>query len=53
MQKIKNVACMVVVINAQISLTGKYEGKRPLCRPEHRWKDNIKGGLKGIEFEGV
>jgi hypothetical protein len=26
-------------------LVGKPEGKRPLVRPRHRWKDNIK-----IEF---
>jgi hypothetical protein len=23
-------------------LVGKYEGKRPLGRPRHRWEDNIK-----------
>jgi hypothetical protein len=39
-------------------LLGKPEGKRPLGRPKHRWKDNIKidlieigwGGMNSIEL---
>ena len=39
-------------------VVGKPEGKRPLGRPRHRWKDNIKmdlkevlcGGMDGIEL---
>jgi hypothetical protein len=27
-------------------LVGKLEGKRPLERPRHRWKDNIKMVIK-------
>jgi hypothetical protein len=29
-------------------LVGKPEGKRPLGRPRHRWKDNIKIDLKEV-----
>jgi hypothetical protein len=28
---------------------GKPEGKRPLGRPKHRWKDNIKTDLQEAE----
>jgi hypothetical protein len=34
-------------------LVGKPEGKRPLERPRHRWKDNIKTNLREIRFGGV
>ena len=30
---------------------GKPEGKRPLGRPRHRWKDNIKMDLQEIGNE--
>ena len=30
-------------------LVGKPEGKRPLGRPRHRWEDNIKMDLQGVE----
>jgi hypothetical protein len=33
-------------------LIGKPEGKRPLQRPGHRWKDNIKMDLREVGFEG-
>jgi len=26
-------------------LVGKHEGKRPIGRPRHRWKDNMKTDL--------
>ena len=29
-------------------LTGTPTGKRPLGRPRHRWKDNIRMDIKGI-----
>jgi hypothetical protein len=29
---------------AQRALVGKFEGRRPLGRPRHRWEDNIKMG---------
>jgi len=31
-------------------LVGKSEGKRPLERPRHRWKDNIKLDLRDIGY---
>jgi hypothetical protein len=37
-----NVAHMVEKRNAYRILVGKPEGKRPLGRPTHRLKDNIK-----------
>ena len=32
---------------------GKPEGKRPLGRPTHRWKDNIKMDLQEVGCEGM
>jgi len=32
---------------------GRHEGKKPLGRPRHRWKDNIRMDLKEIGWEGV
>jgi hypothetical protein len=29
-------------------MVGKREGKRPLGRPRHRWKDNIKMDLRQV-----
>ena len=34
-------------------LVGKPEGMRPLGRPRHRWKDNIKMDLKEVGCEGM
>jgi hypothetical protein len=34
-------------------LVGKHEGKRPLGRPRHRWKDNIKMDLREVGCEGI
>jgi hypothetical protein len=34
-------------------LVGKPDGKRPLARPRHRWKNNVKNDLKEICLEGV
>jgi len=31
------------------AMVGKPEGKRPLCRPRRRWKDNIKMDLQEVE----
>jgi hypothetical protein len=39
--------------NAYNILIGKPEGKRPLGRIRHRWKDNIRMNLREIVFEGV
>jgi hypothetical protein len=33
-------------------LVGKFEGKRPLRRPRHRWEDNIKMDLQKVECGG-
>jgi hypothetical protein len=30
-------------------LVGKPEGKKPLGRPRHRWEDNNKMDLQGVE----
>jgi hypothetical protein len=30
---------------------GKSEGKRPFGRPGRRWKDNIRMGVRGVEWE--
>jgi hypothetical protein len=29
---------------------GEHEGKRPVVRPRHGWKDNIKMDLKGVDW---
>jgi hypothetical protein len=34
-------------------LIGRPEGKRPLGRPKHRWKDNIKMDLWEIGIDGA
>jgi hypothetical protein len=34
-------------------LVGKPEGKRPLGRPRHRWKDGIRMDLREIGLGGV
>jgi hypothetical protein len=34
-------------------LGGKLERKRPFQGPRRRWKDNIKGDLKEIVYQGV
>jgi hypothetical protein len=33
-------------------LVGRPEGKRPLGRPRHRWKDNIKMNPREIGIDG-
>jgi hypothetical protein len=39
--------------NAYNIVTGKPEGKTPLGRPRHRWKDYISMDLREIEREDV
>jgi hypothetical protein len=34
-------------------LVGKPEGKRPLCRPRHRWENRIILDLSATGCEGV
>jgi hypothetical protein len=36
--------------NAYRILVGKPEGKRPIGRSRHRWEDNIKVDLGGVEW---
>jgi hypothetical protein len=48
-----HVTCLVGIRNAYRILVGKPEGKRPLRRPRHRWKDNIEMDLKEIGLEVV
>jgi hypothetical protein len=31
-------------------LVGRPDGRRPLGRPRHRWKDNIKMDLQDVEW---
>lgn len=37
--------------NAYVNFVGKVEGKRPLQRMRHRWKDNVKVDHKEIGCE--
>jgi hypothetical protein len=48
-----NVACVIEMINSYNIFIGKPEGKRPLRRPRHRLKDNIRIDLREIEWEGA
>jgi hypothetical protein len=40
-----HVACMGERRGSYRALVGKPEGKRPLVKPRHRWKDDIKMDL--------
>jgi hypothetical protein len=48
-----HVACMGEVTGAYNILVGRYEWRRPLERPRHRWVDNIKMDLRVIGFGDV
>jgi len=43
-----HVACMGEGRGVHMVLVGKPKGKRPLGRPRHRWKDNIKMDLQEV-----
>jgi len=43
---VAHVACMGKRSDAYRVLVGKYEGKRPLGRPRHRWEFSIKMDLQ-------
>jgi hypothetical protein len=45
---IGHVACMRARRGAHTTLVGKSESRRPLGRPRHRWKDNIKMDLQEV-----
>jgi hypothetical protein len=34
-------------------LVSTHDGRRPLGRSRHRWKDNIKMDLQGLGWEGM
>jgi hypothetical protein len=34
-------------------LVGKYEGKKPVGRPRHRWKNNMKISLEEVRLGGM
>jgi hypothetical protein len=34
-------------------LAGKFEGRRPLGRPRHRWEYYIKMGLREVAWRGM
>jgi hypothetical protein len=53
MRWVENVAHMREVRGAYNTLVGKPDGRRPLGRPRHRWKDNIKMDLGEIGFGDV
>ena len=53
MRWVGHVACVGKKINVYRILMEQPEGKGPLARPRHRWKDNIKTDLNRIGCEGV
>jgi hypothetical protein len=53
MRWVGHVECMGEMRNAHNILVGKPEGKRPLRRLRHRWKDTIKMDLRETGWEGV
>jgi len=48
-----DVACMGERRGMYRVLVGKPEGKRPLGRPRHSWKDNVKMDLQEVGCGGV
>jgi hypothetical protein len=48
-----NIARMGEMRNAHKILVTKHEGRKPLGRPEHRWKNNIKMDFKEVGCESV
>jgi len=47
------VACVGARKDAYRVLVRRPEGKRPLERPRHRWKDNIKMKLQEMGWRGM
>jgi len=47
------VECIERMRNSYKISVGKTEGERPLRRPRHRWKDNIRMDLKEIGWKAV
>jgi hypothetical protein len=48
-----HVECIERMRNSYKISVGKTEGERPLRRPRHRWKDNIRMDLKEIGWKAV
>jgi hypothetical protein len=48
-----HVACMGGMKNSYKILVGKYEGKRPLRRPRHRWEDNTRMAVRKLGLDGI
>jgi hypothetical protein len=46
-------ACMREVRNVYKILVGKPERKRPCGRPRRRWEDNMRMGVREIEWKDV
>jgi hypothetical protein len=53
MRWVGHVACMGEQRGAYRILVGRHEGRRPLGRPRHRWKDNTKMDLQEVGWKGV
>jgi hypothetical protein len=53
MRCLRHVACMGEIRNANKLLVEKSEGKKPLGRPRHRWKDNIRLDLRQVGRDDV
>jgi len=49
----EHVACMGESQGMYRVLAGKPEGKRPLGRSRHRWKENMKIDLQEVGCEGM
>jgi hypothetical protein len=52
-KRVEHVACMGEKRNAYRALADKLEGNRPLGKPRHRWKKNIKTDFSEIEWGGM
>ena len=50
---VRHVVCMVENRGTYRILVGKPDGKRPLGRPRHRWRDNIKMDLQEVWSGGM
>jgi len=49
----EHIACMREKRNTHKIFVGKPEGKKPLGRSRHRWKDNIRMDPREIDWEDV
>jgi len=53
MRWVEHVACMGEVRITHNTLAGNPEGKRPLGRPKHRWRDDIRMDFREVRWQGV